>query len=87
MVDPFLLYSSLYWSSEKQSYHLKLTTFHRLNLSPYSDEESKSLYKSLESYKCYESKYVREMYVKSFDGVKLIMVIVQQFSELLDASS
>jgi hypothetical protein len=45
--------------------------------SPYSDEEGKA-YKSLESYKYYESKYVREMYVKSSDRVRLIMGIVQR---------
>jgi hypothetical protein len=54
---------------------------------PYSDEKVRA-YKSLESYKYYESKYVREMYVKSCHEVKLIMSIVhrankRQFSELL----
>jgi hypothetical protein len=45
--------------------------------SSYFDEEVKA-YKSLECYKYYKSKYDREMYVKSFGRVRLIMGIVQR---------
>jgi hypothetical protein len=82
-VDPFLLleFRKAKLSSKIEQFppidKSDITMYFTKSRSPYSDEEIKA-YKSLESYKYYESKYVREMYVKSFDRVKLIMGIVQR---------
>jgi hypothetical protein len=77
---------------EKQSYHLKLTNLPRLTKSDITTYFTKA-YKSLESYKYYESKYVRERNVceilrsSEVNHGHCTACTKRRFSELLDRDS